>query len=433
MGTCAAMLLGRNVWTRGARGWAREAPTSSDAAAVDALSIHCGTVGGSAGRDLVIVFEPDGLSHQVVETPNVRRAAFASLARVRSEHPVVASESIGWGIEPPEPGPGGAYATQIHSEFGPGLVEVAGACERAGRRLAAAWSAYTVAAECLRSRGGARAGTVLILVGGHVAIAAFGAKRSFRAWNGPMSEKDWRVFWAAIGEPEARPSTGAPHGASMRRGMVIVADGDPQEACPLWADLRATGRIEAVVSVGDFAATAARIPARHPANLVASFPRRVDLDRCLAACAVAFLLAAAAFGLATAREASRLRREVGAGLARMAALEERLSGLEANKRLMERLRREEPQPALSALPGVHAALIALASAVPETLTLTSLALRHGGEFEIGAMVVAPSFDPDGARLAFSQSGFKPAEAGGWSFDTATGRLRVRGRLGGQRP
>ena len=56
----------------------------------------------------MVVFEPEGLAHQAVDCPRVGHSVFATLARVRGEHPVVASESLGWGIERPEPARGEA-------------------------------------------------------------------------------------------------------------------------------------------------------------------------------------------------------------------------------------------------------------------------------------------------------------------------------------
>jgi hypothetical protein len=427
MGDCAAMLIGRALWLPEGEGWRRAAPATGDAGALQLLCEVARTV---PIRELSIVYEPDSLSHQSVETPKVRREVFASLARVRSEHPVVASEDLGWGIEPPEPGPGGAYLTQIHSEFAPGLVELAAACDRFGRRLAAAWSAYTVAAQCLKSRGGPRAGTAVILADGHVAVAACGAKRSYAAWNGAMTEKDWRAFRAAVGEPEARQSPGPAQPGPGRRGIVAIADGDPQQVCPQWEELRASGRIEAVVGMEEFAAAAGRMPASHPANLASSFPRRLDLDRGLTAGAAAFLAAALAFGTLAASDNGRLRRESEAGRARVEGMEARLNALESNKRQMARLMREAPEPAGRGTAGVHETLVGLAAAIPETLMLTSLDLRPGGEFEIGAEVVAPGFEQDGARQALASCGLRPSAGGGWSYDPAAGRLRVRGRWGG---
>ena len=211
------------------------------------------------------------------------------------------------------------------------------------------------------------------------------------------------------GETEIRQSHGPGQAGPGRRGIVVIAEGEPQQICPCWEELRASGRIEAVLGMEELAAAAGRMPAGHPANLAASFPRRLDLDRGLAAGALAFL------------EASRARAD---------GLEARLGALESNKRAMERLRREAPEPAGRALPSMHEALVALAAAIPETLTLTSLALRPGGEFELGAIAVAPGFDPDGTRQALLACGFRPSGGDGWSYDPAAGRLRVRGRFGG---
>jgi hypothetical protein len=245
-----------------------------------------------------------------------------------------------------------------------------------------------------------------------------------------MTEKDWRAFLAVAGETESRQSHGPGQAGPGRRGIVVIAEGEPQQICPCWEELRASGRIEAVLGMEELAAAAGRMPAGHPANLAASFPRRLDLDRGLAAGALAFLLAAALLASLAVSDEGRMRRGMEASRARADGLEARLGALESNTRAMERLRREAPEPAGRALPSMHEALVALAAAIPETLTLTSLALRPGGEFELGAIAVAPGFDPDGTRQALLACGFRPSGGDGWSYDPAAGRLRVRGRFGG---
>jgi hypothetical protein len=115
---------------------------------------------------------------------------------------------------------------------------------------------------------------VLILTPEFAAVAACGGgKRSFKGWVGPMSERDWRAFSAMIGDFEARTSPAMAEAGLRRGSIVVVAEGEPERICPIWRELRATGRVEAIVDLEAFALGAARIPAGHPANLAEAFPR----------------------------------------------------------------------------------------------------------------------------------------------------------------
>lgn len=428
MTACVAILLGRTLWTREGGKWRPAAPQSAGGQTADTLSLLGESVLGSPAGRAAVVYEPESLSHQGVEAPRASRAVFASLARIRGEYPAVASENIGWGIDPPEPGPGGNFTTQIHSEFAPALVDVHAACEAGGRRLAAAWPAYTVAAQCLRARAGTRAGYVLIIAEGYVALAACGPKRAYRAWTGPMSEKDWRALGTLIGEGDGRASAGLAHGVQGRRGVLVVSAGEQRGDCPLWTELDAAGRVEAVLDLEGFACAAARIPVGHPANLVASFPRRLDLDRGLLACAACLFAATAAVCALAVAGARKGEAQVQARLASVARLGERLAALKANRVEMARLRNEGPEHPAPGLPGAYAALESLSSALPDSLTLTALSIRQTGDFEIRAIVTGPGFEQDAARLALSRCGFKAGGGDGWSYDPAGGVLRVRGRL-----
>jgi len=147
-----AMVLGRSVWTKDGESWRREVPEEPAAGATQAVARVCEMLSYARSGGTVLVFEPCAMAHQGVETPNVRRSVFATLARVRSEHPVVASEGLGWGIEKPELAPGGAYSTLMHYELAPGISHLCDACALSGSRPPTVWSAYTVAAACANSR-----------------------------------------------------------------------------------------------------------------------------------------------------------------------------------------------------------------------------------------------------------------------------------------
>lgn len=418
------MILGRTVWTREGGAWRSDAvgagPDPASKAVPGLLEALC--IG--RGRRAAVVFEPEGMAHPTVETPRVKRAVFASLERIRSEHPVVSSETLGWGIDPPEPGPGGAFCTQIHCELTPGLLGLRDACPRSGFRLGAAWPAFTVAASCVASRPEASARFVLLLTPDFTAVAACGVRRSFRAWTGRMADRDWREAFALMGGADGR--LGRPRDGEPRRGAIVaVAAGDPALICPAWDELRGSGRVEAVLDLDAFAAAALRLPGGHPANLVEAFPRKLDLDGGLAAAGIAGILAATALGAAAAAGAARFGDERANAALHMGALRDRLRELEGHQREMARLRDEVPERPGIAEAG-SAALSGLAAAIPDALTLTSFSLGPGGRFELEAMVVGTGFDPEGTRAALARCGFAPAEAGGWSYDAATRQLKVRG-------
>lgn len=111
------MLLGRTIWTRDVGGWRHETIHEGAGVPHDPIVRLAEHLSDAQGRRIAVVFEPDGMVHQAVETPKVSRAVFATLARVRSEHSVVDSENLGWGIEHPDAGPSGTYSTLIHSEL----------------------------------------------------------------------------------------------------------------------------------------------------------------------------------------------------------------------------------------------------------------------------------------------------------------------------
>lgn len=406
------MILGRGRWVRGEDGWARTEWSARG--------------GRPAVGEAVLVYEPDGLGHQVVEAPKASRAVFASLEKVRQEFPVVGSEALGWGIEPPEPAAGGAYSTLLHFELTPGLLDLTA---EAGPR--AAWSAFTVAAACLPARDrGARTRCVLFLLPGFVALAAAGAgKRSFRSWPAPLSERDWGALAFLLGELDPRAPVAMAE-AELRRGpLTIVAEGDSGRACPFWSDLEGSGRIEAVLDLDAFAECAARLPGSHPANLLEAFPRPYNLDR--------VLVAAGATGLATAALLASLallvqraaRAESAVARDRAAALATEVATLEHNRAQMEELRREVPEAGETPAGGRGSALRRLVDAVPDSMTLTALSIGRDEAFRIEGLVNVPEFDAEAARRQFAHSGFVPETPGGWAFDAATGRLSIHGILG----
>jgi hypothetical protein len=406
------MILGRGLWARGEDGWAR---TEWSARA-----------GRPAVGEAVLVYEPDGLGHQVVEAPKASRAVFASLEKVRQEFPVVGSEALGWGIEPPEPAAGGAYSTLLHFELTPGLLDLTA---EVGPR--AAWSAFTVAAACLPARDrAARTRCVLFLLPGFVALAASGAgKRSFRSWAAPLSERDWGALAFLLGELDPRAPVAMAE-AELRRGPItVVAEGESGRSCPFWADLEGSGRIEAVLDLDALAECAVRLPASHPANLLESFPRPYNLDRLLVAAGATGLATAAflAFLALMAQRAARAESAVARDGA--AALAAEVATLEHNRAEMEELRREVPEAGETPGGGRAQALRSLAEAVPDSVTLTALSIGRDEAFRLEGLVNVPDFDAEAARRQLAHSGFAPDAQGGWAFDAVTGRLSIHGILG----
>jgi len=427
------MLLGRTVWTRDSGGWRRE--VLHEGAASEPVARLAEVLSDIPSERSIAVFEPDGIAHQTIDTPKVNRAAFASLARVRDQHPVVESENLGWGIEYPDPGPGGVFSTMIHSELTPGLVYVRDACDRAGCPLSSAWSAYTVAAACVKpGRSAPMRRFVLILTTEFCAVAACGGgKRFFKKWVGPMSERDWKAFSGTIGDNEASPSRSRAETGLRRGSIVVIAEGEPERTCPIWRDLRETGRVEAVLDLDAFASSAARIPTAHPGNLVEAFPRPRDLNRILVVTAIAGLSAAVGLGAAVFGERKQLRAEYETQRTRATDLEGRLRHLSHNQREMSHLRNEAPDGSGPRPVAMHEALAALAAAIPDALTLTSLTIGIDGGFELEAMVVGARFDSEDARRTLERSGFAPANDKGWVYDAGAARLWVRGKYGDARP
>jgi hypothetical protein len=427
------MLLGRTVWTRDAGGWRHETINERAGMPRDSIARLTEVLSDTRGKRIAVIFEPDGMVHQAVETPKVSRAVFATLARVRSEHSVVESENLGWGIEYPDAGPSGTYTTLIHSELTPGLIHLWDSCIRPGCRLTAAWSAYTVAAASANTGSSSRPKYVLILAAEFAAVAVCaGGRRSFKAWTGPMTERDWKTLSALIGDIESSASPSLAESAPKRGSIVVIADGDPEPSCPIWRGLRASGRVEAVLGMDDFAAGASRIPANHPANLAEAFPRPRELDRLLSAAAIlgfsaTFALISVAFG-----DGRQLRFEGAANRLRAESLERRLRALGENEREMARLRKEAPDGAGSHPAGRHDAIAGLSAAIPDALTLTALSIERDGAFELEALVVGPDFDAESTRRSLERCGFEPALGNGWTYDATPGKLFVRGKLGDPR-
>lgn len=426
MAARVVLLLGRTIWVRDGGAWKHESIDSGPNQAARAIERLADFLSISFVGRTIVVFEPEGMAHQVVETPKASRSIFSTLARVRSEHPVVTSENLGWGIEIPEPGASGEFTTQLHSELTPGLIHLCRACEHSGSRLTAAWSACSAASSNLGSAPSTRPRFALILAPGFCCVAtAGGGKRPFKAWVGTMSDRDWRTFAMSFGDSDARPTPTMSELDSKRGGIVVIAGGDPALICPLWSEIRESGRVEAIFDFDVFAERIARIPAKHPANLVEAFPRPLELDIYLGAAAVVSLIAAATLWYLALSGWSAVKADRDLSREQLGVLRERLDALTRNQREMAQLRNEVPSAPGSTV-GNHDALVALSSAIPDALTLNSFKIGHDGGFELEALVVGSGFNQDDTRQMLARRGFSPSQGGGWTYDSAKGKLEVKG-------
>jgi hypothetical protein len=417
------LLLGADVWIRGPEAWERH-PVDGRMPAAQTIAQ---AFSSSPKDEPVLVYEPHGLAHQQVETPRVSRGVFASLERVQDDYPVVGSESLGWGIEPPMPAPGGTCATLIHFELNPGLLSVRNACTERGVRLRSVFSAFTAASAALRSRPETPS-AALFLLPGFVAVALTGgSRRSMKAWAEAPSERDWKTVASLLGDPGSGALQSKGEGETRRVSVTVIAEGQPDEICPFWAELRDSGRISSVIGLDGLGAAAASLSPSHPANLAEVFPEARNLTvplifvgACGFALTLAFFISAFQIGRLYARQAREDSEEE-------RRLAERVETLEGNRARIERLKESSPDAFKAVESKRHPSLLALSAAVPPSLVLTSLAVGEDGIFELEGRVVERDFDAEGARRTLSRAGFVPA-SGGWSFDKATGRLVIRGAL-----
>jgi hypothetical protein len=263
-----------------------------------------------------------------------------------------------------------------------------------------------------------------------VAVCAPG-KRSFKAWVGPMSDRDWKAFSALIGDLEIRSSPSMGDGAMRRGGIAVITDGDAGRHCPQWDDIRRSGRVVTEFDLDDLAKGISRIPRRHPANLVEAFPRKRNLDPYLAGAGCLCCVAALALAASLTSQRRQFREDRDAIHSRTDALERLLAVLEKNREEMVRLRDVVPEGANYPRYGRHETLLGLSAAIPDCLTLSSLVLRRDNGFDLEAIVVGDGINPEGLRIALEAAGLHP-DVHGWVFDAAAGRLSVHGKLGAPR-
>jgi hypothetical protein len=263
-----------------------------------------------------------------------------------------------------------------------------------------------------------------------VAIATCGAgKRMFKVWSAPMSDRDWKGLAFLTGEFESRKAP-LMADSELRRGRIaVISEGDPARLCPIWGDIKSSGKLETLLNLDALADAAGRIAVSHPANLLEAFPRPFVLDRYLSTVAIGSIALATFAGIDSVAERRRLLEVRAENGVRAETLGQNLSILEANKVEMTSLKEEAPDSPGFVPDDRSAALKGLADAVPDSLTLTSFSITRDDAFEVEAQLVAKDLDDEGTRQAFLRCGFMPKSMNGWSFDTATGRLSVKGRFG----
>jgi hypothetical protein len=269
---------------------------------------------------------------------------------------------------------------------------------------------------------------VLLLTPGYVAVSSLGsAKRSFRSWTGNLGERDGKILSGIFREADgALAPMGA--GTARRGGIIAVVAGEPERIFPGWMELHDSGRVEAVLDLDALALEATRLPRRHPSNLLEAFPNPRSLDPLLAGVALAGCAAAFVFGSLILGERSRLGALETAHRQRTVDLEAQIDHLEANRRAMLSLGSEVPE-GFGPLPlEMKPALLQLAAAIPDTLTLSSFVIGIDRSFALDALVVGRGFDAQGARQALERSGFVPGKDPGWTFEPSSGRLQVQGRF-----
>src|ERR1700679_2783211 len=179
-----SMLLGRTIWTRVDGGWCQESFEGTDTLPAFAIARQLEILSAPKPRRKVLIVEPCGMAHDSVETPNVGRSVFASLARIRDEFPGIASGRLGWGIEYPEAAPSGTFTTTLHVELTPGLALLRDRCCEEGIKLPTTWCAHTVAAAFAGFGSSAtEAKFVVIMLPGFVGVASYSrGRRYFKSW-----------------------------------------------------------------------------------------------------------------------------------------------------------------------------------------------------------------------------------------------------------
>jgi hypothetical protein len=365
--------------------------------------------------------------HVQTEMPKVGRRAFAEIVRFREEYPAVASDRLGWGIEPPALGPTGVYGTLLHAEIAPALIAFDERCADRGSRLNAAWSAYTAAAALAGVASPHRFAAVLWLTPDFIGIARFGGGRpAFKGWTGALSEGDWAEVRGLLADCGVGLS-GAPVGPDRRRGrLAVIAAGEPAAQAAFWAELAAAGVADTVFSLDDVGRAVARLRRAHPANLAEAFPRPLPLNRGLAAVAgLAFATAVILTALARRDKDSRFAARSSAQ-AEEAALDRQIEKLTANEREIAQLRDRSAGEAVGWPRDRYAALVALAAATPDAVALAAFHLQGRGEFRLEAQLLDPKFAVEEFQAAMERAGFGFGSGQRLAVDAASGRVTGQG-------
>ena len=116
-----------------------------------------------------------------------------------------------------------------------------------------------------------------------------------------------------------------------------------------------------------------------------------------------------------ADSAARAKADEAGAWDRIAVLERKVEVLKKNQREIETLRSQEQGGSSPTVFRRATALMTLASALPDAVTLTALTLGPG-----------TGFKPAEARELLAGKGFAANPANGWAYDEPSGVLVVRG-------
>jgi hypothetical protein len=422
------IVLGRSIFFRESGRWQCEPFDLAIGSHVRAVGRLNEILSVNTTGPVVLIYEPEGMAHESVETPKVNRTVFASLARIRRDHPVVSSVNVGWGIEWPEPAAGGTYSTLLHSELSPGLVQLKGRNTQALGQLSRTWTLYTVIEAMMKGRASvSNTRHCIVLTPGFAAVAACGmGRRSFRAWTGIMSERDWDSLWTIIVDPEERSPRALMDPEPKETGIVAVVENDPTLICPFWSKLNKMGKVETVLGLDELAEYATKLSENHPGNLLKVFPKSRELKRHLIAGSVLGISLSIGLIVASFNDTRDYKKAQVDSQRSWTGQEERLECLKHNQREMLELRSRllgEPKVLIA---DMHAEMLALESAIPDSIVLRSIVASADGKIEVEAFIVGPDFDSERARAAFEDFGFFPDAAKGWSYNTTERSFKFQG-------
>jgi len=427
------IILGGTLWRRSDGDWLREAGASVPGCAADPITRLCEIIRTEPPDPVSVVYEPTGMTHLAVETPNADRRTFASVARIREEHPVVVSEQLAWSIERPWPASGGTFWTLLHGESEPGLSEIHATCSV--RRIPLdAWPAYTVVNAALASSAGGLSVQGMVLVApGFLAGIRVGSKPAFKCWTVPPSERELVDLDAFASETGFAGLAGTQPSARGRPRLAVFDGGESGLLGVIERRFTASAVFVARLQWDDLARAVASLRNSHPANLARSFPRTFSISRLCAQVATAGLCAGSFFAGAAMLAQKQDSLRAASDNLEEGRLARQSAELDANRREIAAFGASVGMDSQPGLPGAYGVLKALALAIPPALVLTSLELRRDGSFALEGRTGADRPDPAAIAASFEAAGLITAPVDGIRFDPSTERFRIRGSLTARSP